>query len=49
MKIAFLIIFAKKVPESFAVKKKVCIFAPDLETNHTVDVAQSVRVEDCGS
>ena len=29
---------------------KICItFAPDSETNHMVDVAQLVRVEDCGS
>ena len=29
---------------------KICItFVPDLETNHMVDVAQSVRVTDCGS
>ena len=29
---------------------KICItFVPDLETNHMVDVAQLVRVTDCGS
>ena len=29
---------------------KICItFAPDSKTNHMVDVAQLVRVEDCGS
>ena len=29
---------------------KICItFVPDSETNYMVDVAQSVRVTDCGS
>ena len=39
----------KLIRENFASLKKVLIFAPDLETNQMVDVAQLVRVEDCGS
>ena len=47
--LTFLRYFAKNSHRNLEVTKICITFVPDLETNHMVDVAQLVRVTDCGS
>lgn len=47
--LTFLRYFAKNSRGNLEVTKICITFVPDLETNHMVDVAQLVRVTDCGS